>query len=86
MFNLNPDRQTAYVISFQGGIRDSWDHEKKECTSIAAFGNDPCDDDLFKRKWEVRTQKEHKQLWMVAIDAKAGSSILPDEEILISYG
>ena len=46
MFDTNPDRQTAYMISFQGVIRDSWDHERNECSSMAPFVNDPCDDDL----------------------------------------
>ena len=50
MFDLNPDRQTAYMIAFQEVIRDGWDHEKKECTRIAPFGNDPCDDDLYNSK------------------------------------
>ena len=86
MFATNPDRQTAYMISFQGVIRDGWDHEKKECTSMAPFGNDPCDDDLYNSKWEVRTKRKRKQLWIVAMDGKEGANILPNKEVMISYG
>ena len=46
MFDTNPDRQTVYMISFHGDLRDGWDNEKKECTGMAPFGDDTCDDDL----------------------------------------
>ena len=57
-FDSNLDRQTEYIISFDGG----WDHEKNECTSMAPFCNDPCDDELYNSKLEVCTKKKHKQM------------------------
>ena len=50
------------------------------------LGNDPCDDDLYNSKWEVCTKRKLKQLWMVAMDGKAGATILPDQEVFISCG
>ena len=79
MLNPNPDKQTAYMISFQGVRRYGWEHPKNECTSMASFTNDPCDDDLYNSEWEVCTMKKCTQLWMVAIDGKAGANILPDQ-------
>ena len=70
MFDKNPGRQSAKNISFQRVIRDGWDHETNKCTSMALFGNYLFDDDLYNSKWEVRTKRKRKQLWMVAMDAK----------------
>ena len=81
MLDPYPHWQTAYMISSQGVIRDGCDHTKNECTSMFHFGNDPCDDDLYKSKWEVRTKRKRKQLLMVAMDGKVGSNILPDKEV-----
>ena len=86
MYYSNPDRQTAYMLSFQGVIIDGWDHEIKKCTSMTIFGNDPCDDDHYNSKWEIRTKMKRKQIWMLARNRKKGANILPKKEVMISYG
>ena len=50
---------------------------------MAPFTNDPSDDDLYNSKWDVRTIRKRKQLWMVAMEGIAGANILPDQEVFI---
>ena len=50
MLETHSDKQTSYMISFQGVIRNGWIHDKHERTSMAPFSNDPCNADLYNSK------------------------------------
>ena len=86
MFDLNPDRQKAYMISFQGVIRDGWVMRRWSVPAWRPLAKTHVMTTYTTAStWYVRKRKG-KQLWMAATNGKAAANTFPDHEVLISYG
>ena len=86
MLDLDPSRQTRYVIMFQGLIRDGWDHAKDEVTGTTPLMKEPCYKILYNAMWVVRIDNLWKNHWVGAKDNPDSPAILPEGEMFISYG